>query len=203
MPLNLPRLRRRAYDVAVGLRARWYRSFWGMHVGEGVKLSGSVRLDKTNPRGIRVGDYTALSFDVAVLTHDFVGNRHLQTRIGSHCFIGARSVVLAGVTIGDHCVVAAGSVVMTDVPPHSLVAGNPAKRAAILMSRLGRYNGTVAARPSSIRAWGPTMSPDPATAQFHRPGRSTPRKIRAFEPLSGRIPVPGFSGLESHVSVRL
>lgn len=139
MPLNLPRLRRRAYDVAVRLRADWYRGFWGMQIGEGVKLSGSLQLDKTNPRGVHIGDYTALAFDVAVLTHDFVGNRHLQTRIGSHCFIGARSVVLAGVSIGDHCVVAAGSVVMADVPPHSLVAGNPAKvvRGGIVTGRWG------------------------------------------------------------------
>ena len=35
--------------------------------------------------------------------------------------------VLSGVTIGEHCVVAANSVVTKDVPPYSVVAGNPAK----------------------------------------------------------------------------
>ena len=41
--------------------------------------------------------------------------------------IGANVTVLPGVTIGEHCVVAAGAVVTKDVPPHSLVAGVPAK----------------------------------------------------------------------------
>jgi len=40
---------------------------------------------------------------------------------------GANAVILPGVTIGEHCVVAAGAVVTKDVPPHSLVAGVPAK----------------------------------------------------------------------------
>lgn len=47
--------------------------------------------------------------------------------IGDDCWIGAHAVVLPGVTIGEHCVVAAGAVVTKDVPPHSLVAGVPAK----------------------------------------------------------------------------
>lgn len=42
-------------------------------------------------------------------------------------WIGANAVILPGVHIGSHCVVAAGAVVTKDVPPHSLVAGVPAK----------------------------------------------------------------------------
>ena len=42
-------------------------------------------------------------------------------------WIGANAVVLPGVTIGHHSVVSAGAVVTKDVPPHSLVAGVPAK----------------------------------------------------------------------------
>jgi acetyltransferase-like isoleucine patch superfamily enzyme len=42
-------------------------------------------------------------------------------------WIGANSVVVAGVTIGKHSVVAAGSVVTKNVPPYSVVAGNPAR----------------------------------------------------------------------------
>lgn len=47
--------------------------------------------------------------------------------VGDDIWIGANAVVLPGVTIGDHSVVAAGAVVTKDVPPHSLVAGVPAK----------------------------------------------------------------------------
>ena len=42
-------------------------------------------------------------------------------------WIGANAVILPGVTIGNHSVVAAGAVVTKDIPPHSLVAGVPAK----------------------------------------------------------------------------
>jgi acetyltransferase-like isoleucine patch superfamily enzyme len=47
--------------------------------------------------------------------------------IGDDIWIGANAVILPGVTIGDHSVVAAGAVVTKDVPPHTLVAGVPAK----------------------------------------------------------------------------
>lgn len=42
-------------------------------------------------------------------------------------WIGANAVITAGVTIGKHAVVAAGSVVTKNVPPYSIVAGNPAR----------------------------------------------------------------------------
>ncbi|GAA4346111.1 acyltransferase [Hymenobacter saemangeumensis] len=42
-------------------------------------------------------------------------------------WIGANSVVTAGVRIGRHAVVAAGSVVTQDVPPYTIVGGNPAR----------------------------------------------------------------------------
>lgn len=42
-------------------------------------------------------------------------------------WIGANSVITAGVTIGKHAVVGAGSVVTKDVPDFSIAAGNPAK----------------------------------------------------------------------------
>lgn len=47
--------------------------------------------------------------------------------IGDDVFIGARAIVLKGVTIGNGAVVGAGAVVTKDVPAWSVVAGNPAK----------------------------------------------------------------------------
>ena len=41
--------------------------------------------------------------------------------------IGANASIMPGVRIGTHSIVAAGAVVTKDVPPHSLVAGVPAK----------------------------------------------------------------------------
>ncbi len=42
-------------------------------------------------------------------------------------WIGARSIILKGVTIGEGAIVAAGSVVTKDVAPYTIVGGNPAK----------------------------------------------------------------------------
>lgn len=47
--------------------------------------------------------------------------------IEDEVWIGANSVIVAGVRVGRHSVIAAGSVVTKDVPPCSVVAGNPAK----------------------------------------------------------------------------
>lgn len=47
--------------------------------------------------------------------------------IGNDVFIGARSIILKGVTIGDRSVIGAGSVISRDVPADCIAAGNPAK----------------------------------------------------------------------------
>lgn len=43
------------------------------------------------------------------------------------CWIGANAVITAGVTVGQHSVVAGGSIVTQNVPPFSVVGGNPAR----------------------------------------------------------------------------
>jgi acetyltransferase-like isoleucine patch superfamily enzyme len=47
--------------------------------------------------------------------------------IEDEVWIGANATITAGVTVGKHSVVAGGSVVVKDVPPYSIVAGNPAR----------------------------------------------------------------------------
>lgn len=50
-----------------------------------------------------------------------------EIKIEDEAWIGANAVIVAGITVGKHSVVAAGSVVTKDVPPYSIVAGNPAR----------------------------------------------------------------------------
>ncbi|MBQ0004011.1 MAG: hypothetical protein KBT21_10810 [Treponema sp.] len=48
-------------------------------------------------------------------------------KIEDDVWIGCNSIILRGITIGKASIVAAGSVVTKDVPPYTIVAGNPAK----------------------------------------------------------------------------
>ncbi len=50
-----------------------------------------------------------------------------QITICDDVWIGANSVITAGVTIGKHCIVGAGSVVTKNIPEFSIAVGNPAK----------------------------------------------------------------------------
>jgi acetyltransferase-like isoleucine patch superfamily enzyme len=84
---------------------------------------------------------------------------HLDTRIGSRCLIGAHSFIMPGVTIGDECVISPASVVLKDVPPNTLVAGNPARQIerGIRTGRWGRLmrEAPVAAvEPAAVRVQG-------------------------------------------------
>lgn len=124
----LVRLRNFLHGFLVVKCVRWYYTrVWGMHVGEDTRISLSAKLDRTNPDGIFIGKSTAITFGAAVLSHDFVNNVHLTTRVGDYCFIGAHAVIMPGVTVGDHSIVAAGAIVMRNVPPNSVVMGNPAR----------------------------------------------------------------------------
>lgn len=47
--------------------------------------------------------------------------------ISDEVWIGANSVITAGVTLGKHCIIGAGSIVTKDIPEFSVAVGNPAK----------------------------------------------------------------------------
>jgi acetyltransferase-like isoleucine patch superfamily enzyme len=80
---------------------------------------------------VTIEDYCTLSTEVMLITagHDPVDMSYKAGPIvlKKFAWIGARAIVLPGVTIGEHAVVAAGAVVTKDVPPMCLVAGVPAK----------------------------------------------------------------------------
>ena len=50
-----------------------------------------------------------------------------KVKIGNHCWVGAKAVILKDVELGDYCVVAAGAVVTKSFPTGSVIGGVPAK----------------------------------------------------------------------------
>lgn len=60
-------------------------------------------------------------------TNDRESTKIAPIKIEENVFIGARSIILKGVTIGENSVVGAGSVVTKDIPANEIWAGNPAK----------------------------------------------------------------------------
>jgi acetyltransferase-like isoleucine patch superfamily enzyme len=87
--------------------------------------------------GIHIGDDVILSARCMVIAamleprgFSDLGSRHYvdaPISIGDGCWIGAGAIILGGVSIGSNCIVGAGAVVTRDVPPGSIVAGNPAR----------------------------------------------------------------------------
>lgn len=89
--------------------------------------------------GVFLGAYTMFGPNVKIVGNDhvfdvvgspivFSGRPVLKkTVIGKDVWVGANSVILAGVTIGDGSIVAAGSVVTRDVLPFTVVGGVPAR----------------------------------------------------------------------------
>lgn len=76
---------------------------------------------------IVVGDYVSLGQQVMLLTWTAeTGLPPRPVRIEAGVWLGARSIILPGVTVGRGAIVAAGAVVAEDVPPDTLVGGVPA-----------------------------------------------------------------------------
>ncbi len=93
-------------------------------IGFGVVINAQERID--------IGDLTMIGNHAVIIDTDYHGidgnpTRTAPIRIGNHVWICWGAIILKGVTIGDNSIVAAGSVVTKDVPPNTLVAGNPAK----------------------------------------------------------------------------
>ena len=103
-------------------------------IGYNCFIGKGVFLDITDKLTIK--DLVAISPGVKILTHASVANRPLKKKypekfasvvINKGAWIGAGATILSGVTIGECALVSAGAVVIKDVPPFTLVAGNPAK----------------------------------------------------------------------------
>lgn len=87
---------------------------------------------------IDIGDHALLAPEVFLTASDYdfdagpgpvmsLPKRERDVRIGSNTWLGAKVIVVGGVTIGDGAIVAAGSVVTRDIPEGAVAAGVPAR----------------------------------------------------------------------------
>lgn len=128
---------------SIAVRAKWLylTRVWKMDIHPTATFSLSAHFDKTYPQGIHIGEESYVALGAMILAHDTTRRIYRHTRVGRRCFIGARSLLLPGITVGDGSIVAAGAVVTRDVPPRSVVAGNPAAviRSDISVGPYGRF----------------------------------------------------------------
>jgi acetyltransferase-like isoleucine patch superfamily enzyme len=113
-----------------------------VRIGDRCKIQNSVSVY----RGVEIGDDVFVGPNVA-FTNDRVPRafntewKITPTRIASGVSLGANSTIVCGITIGEFAMVAAGSVVTRDVPPYTLVMGNPARAVARIDKAGNRIEG--------------------------------------------------------------
>jgi acetyltransferase-like isoleucine patch superfamily enzyme len=111
------------------------------HIGGGTVVAAASQIE--------IGDDVLVAFDAVIVDHnshsltfrerrndvrdwiqgkkDWSAVAMAPVKISNKAWIGMRAIVLKGVTIGEGAVVGAGSVVTSDVPPWTIVGGNPAR----------------------------------------------------------------------------
>ena len=145
-----------APDVKLGKDVKIYDfvNLYGCEIGENTRIGTFVEIQKgaTVGKNCKISSHTFICEGVHIRDGVFVGHNVtfindlypratsedgglqtdedwtcVPTRVERNASIGSGATVLCGVTIGENAVVGAGSVVTRDVPPNTIVAGNPAK----------------------------------------------------------------------------
>ena len=117
------------------LSAEVYARRQGVTIGKDCLIA--TRYWGSEPYLITIGNKVRITSDVRFYTH---GGGHVarqkypnfdifgKIKVEDRAYIGACSMIMAGVTIGEGALVAAGSIVTKSVPPRTVVAGNPARQ---------------------------------------------------------------------------
>src|SRR5215472_6266718 len=145
-----------APDVKLGQNVKLSKfiNLYGCEIGDETKIGAFVEIQKNASVGRRckISSHTFICEGVTIEDNVFVGHGvtfindsyprattnhgQLQTEkdwkversvVKCGASIGSGSTILSNVVIGENAIVGAGSVVTRDVPPNTIVAGNPAK----------------------------------------------------------------------------
>ena len=102
-------------------------------VEAGSKIGAFVQLKNCNlGKGTKMAHLTYVgdadvgddcNFGCGTVTCNYDGKSKFRTTIGSHCFLGCNTNLVAPVTLGDGAYTAAGSTITEDVPPANLAIG--------------------------------------------------------------------------------
>lgn len=107
-----------------------------LRVGNESNLGVNARINGRG--GVSLGEHVLMGPDIIIYsgTHTFSDisvpiqkqeMRYAPVIVGNDVWLGARVIIMPGVTIGDGCIVGANSVVTKDLPPYSICAGTPAR----------------------------------------------------------------------------
>lgn len=117
----------------------WALRKQGFIVGKNVYLPSDIKIPHNfvyKQGKLVIGDRVSIAPSVIVILSSHsnfsnvsqsVSQKERYVIIGNDVWIGAGAIIMNGVTIGEGAIVGAGSVVTRDVPPFTVVAGNPAR----------------------------------------------------------------------------
>lgn len=99
-------------------------------IGENARIANDTKIGKNVMMGFEVVILSVRHrddrIDIPLIDQGYYD--HAPVTLEDGCWIGARSMILPGVTIGENSIVGAGSIVTKDVEPFSVYAGVPAKK---------------------------------------------------------------------------
>lgn len=128
----------RAYGIQTRTTSIRSGSYFGgrdITIGPGTRVNYRCFFDGAAP--IRIGENCGIGMEVMFCTSSHkIGSAFERAgpanagpiTVGDGCWIGARAVIMPGVTVGSGCVIATGAVVNKDCSPNGLYAGVPARR---------------------------------------------------------------------------